>query len=965
MIGLPAGNATVLCVDDPIGGMAAPAQAALLRRIMQQGGEVVTHTPALVAVFVFAPAALQAALGILRDQAATPALRLALHTGRANHPDAPALQHARTLLRAGHAGQCLLTRTTRDLVRTQMPGDATLVDLGLHRFKGAIGREQIFHLVLGNQAHDFPPLQALEAFAHNLPSNATSFVGREHELVEVGRLLKSNRLLTLTGAGGTGKTRLAFVAAAGMVEHFADGVWVIELAALTDAHQIPPALAGVLGVQTTDQQPLLATLTTFLQSKALLLVLDNCEHLLEPCAAVVQHVLHGCPKVAVLVSSREPLGLDEERVYRVPSLATPATPATLESVRDSAAVRLFVERGRAAQPGWALRGENLAAVVQICQQLDGIPLALELAAARLATESPAVIASNLDDRFRMLTGGSRTALPRQQTLRALIDWSYDLLTRDEQQVLRHLSVFSGGWTLAAATAVCAAPADMPELLQRLVNKSLVLVDEGDTPRYRFLETIRQYARDQLLHHSESATARDRHLTYYVDFVEQAQPYLCTAQQLPWFELLEIEHDNLRAALTWAHGLPSAHPLADAEGQLIGGLWWFWSIRNYLVEGRTLVERTLHRQHSPLNRVRVLTAASQLLVGQEHRARVIAWTEEAYAIASTIGADWYEGFVGIVQAGHLTLDNEFALANKRLHAASDAVQRAGNPWLVGVWRLGLAELALVQGDYAASRRGLEEAFVLAEELGERSLTIRILNGWGRREMGDERPALGLERFRAALRLATELDDRRGMAFAFLGLGTASDAMGDRESALEWYEQALQLLRRRGQLFDVAQVLNMLGDLHRSVGALERAKPLYEESLVVSEQTRLPLLVTVALINLGFLALGNQQVERAASLFGRVAVMCKDAPEQSLLAFCLVGLADVALRRGRLERAGQLLGAAGPLNTRLYLLTPTDFAEYRRICAAVEAAIGAAALEQHHARHADLDDAGRSAIALAGA
>src|SRR5713226_5481995 len=374
-------------------------------------------------------------------------------------------------------------------------------------------------------------------------------------MAAVKQLLSSTALLTLTGSGGCGKTRLALQVAADLLEEYADGVWLVELAPLADPALVPQTVASALGVRDAPGRPLTATLTDYLRSKSLLLVLDNCEHLLEAGAQLADALLRSCPRLRLLASSREGLGIGGEQTYRVPSLSLPDARhlPPLERLRDFEAVQLFADRARLSQATFAVTQANALSVAQVCQRLDGIPLAIELAAARVKALSVEKLNERLDDMFRLLTGGSRTALPRQQTLRALIDWSYDLLSPSEGALLRRLSVFAGGWTLEAAEAVCAGEGveewEVLDLLTSLVEKSLVLYEErGGEGRYRLLETVRQYARDRLLEAGEAEAVRGRHLGFVLRLAEEAEPKLSGPEQVVWLDRLEAEHDNLRAAL---------------------------------------------------------------------------------------------------------------------------------------------------------------------------------------------------------------------------------------------------------------------------------------------------------------------------------------------------------------------------------------------------------------------------------
>lgn len=388
-------------------------------------------------------------------------VRMAVHTGEAESRDndffGPSLNRVARLLSSGHGGQILLTQASFELVRDALPKGIESRFLGEHRLRDLERPESIYQLMGADLPSEFPPLKSLSELPNNLPLQVTSFVGREKELAEVEALIRKNRLVTFTGSGGTGKTRLSMQAGAELLPDFEDGVWLVELAPLTEPDLVPQTVAASLKVREEPGRPLLETLVSHLKEKNLLLILDNCEHLLDASARLADAIGKQCPRVHLVATSREPLAIHGEQVYRVPSLSTPdpKKKESAESLGQYEAVRLFIDRAVLAQPSFAVTAENGQAVAQICHRLDGIPLALELAAARVRAMPVETIASRLDDRFRLLTGGSRTALPRQQTLRATIDWSYGLLDEKEKTLLRRLSVFAGGWTLEAAEKVCA------------------------------------------------------------------------------------------------------------------------------------------------------------------------------------------------------------------------------------------------------------------------------------------------------------------------------------------------------------------------------------------------------------------------------------------------------------------------------------------------------------------------------
>ncbi|MHB8574689.1 MAG: ATP-binding protein, partial [Dehalococcoidia bacterium] len=461
-----------------------------------------------------------------------------------------------------------------------------------------------------------PGRQPASPAAGNLPRPRAALVGREHELAGVQRLLPNAPLLTLTGAGGCGKTRLALQLAQSAIAEYADGIFLVELAAVSDPALLPNAVAGALGVREETAQPLMDTLAAALRFRGLLLVLDNCEHLIDTCAAMAERLLNACPRLQLIATSREPLRIEAETVFRVPPLALPHVGAEHkpEEMATVPAVALFAQRAQTHAPGFHLDAANAPAVARICRRLDGMPLAIELAAARLAVLSAGQLAKRLDDRFSLLAGGSRTAPARQQTLRATVAWSYDLLDASERGFFDRLSVFAGGFTLTAAEAVATAglptPQDAVDLLARLVNKSLVdREDRAGTPRYRLLETLREYGHERLTEAGATFDVLRRHAEYCRDLAERAEPELQGAGQAAWLDLIEAELGNLRSALHWSLTTPAA---VETGLRLATAIWRFWLMRGYLSEGRTWIEQSLlNRAARPGVRARALFAAGTL------------------------------------------------------------------------------------------------------------------------------------------------------------------------------------------------------------------------------------------------------------------------------------------------------------------------------------------------------------------
>jgi predicted ATPase/class 3 adenylate cyclase len=520
-------------------------------------------------------------------------VRMGIHTGSAQfRKDSPGqtssyegyatLALTQRIMSVGHGGQVLLSQSTYELVREGLREGVELRDMGECRLKDIARPEQIYQVSAPGLPSDFPPLNTLEKIQHNLPAQLTSFIGREQEIADARELLASAHMLTLIGPGGTGKTRLSLQVAVEQLPEFKDGIWLIELAPLSEATYILSAIASTFHLRELQGVPLLETLTDYLRGKQLLLILDNCEHLVETCAQLSAHFLHACPKLKIIASSREALSIPGETVYRVPSLSLPRDVTDLGDVQEFMkyeAVRLFSERAIKANPHFTLTKENAPYVTQLCQRLDGIPLAIELAAARVKMFTPHQIAERLGDRFKLLTGGSRTALPRQQTLRALIDWSYFTLNETEQKVFCSLAVFAGGWTFEAAEAV-AGETEALDGLSGLVNKSLINVEDRDgESRYRYLETIRQYAMEKLLESGEAVHVRDLHLAHFLEIARRAEGQFGTSQRSEWLNRLEMEHENIRSALGWA-----VENDPESALRMVCSLLIFWRSRSYLTEG---------------------------------------------------------------------------------------------------------------------------------------------------------------------------------------------------------------------------------------------------------------------------------------------------------------------------------------------------------------------------------------------
>lgn len=831
MSNLPTGTVTFLFTD--IEGSAALAQQypsalpallarhhALLREgIARHRGHIFQIVgDAFCVAFWTAGDALNAALDAQRSlqnaawDSAPIKVRMGLHTGPAEagasedraggYAGYLTLMRVQRVMSVAHGGQVLLSTTTAELLRGQLPDDVTLRDMGAHRLKGMLNPELLWQLVAPGMQQDFPPLPTLDAIPNNLPGQITSFVGRQREITQVAHLLTTAHLLTLTGPGGTGKTRLALQAAAELLDSFTDGAWLVELAPISDRSLVAQSIASVFRLRELPGRPLEALLADALRDKHLLLVLDNCEHLIDECARICDLLLRACPELRILASSRESLGIAGETVLRVPSLAIPdlqALPPLDELVRFEA-VQLFAERARSVQPDFQLTSQNAYAVAQISCRLDGIPLALELAAARVRTLSPEQIAVRLDDRFRLLTGGSRAAVQRQQTLQALIDWSYDLLTPSERILLRRLAVFSGGWTLEEVEGVCSwgdlAVSDLLDLLDRLVNKSLVNADGGEAVvRYRMQETIRQYAQDKLLAAGEATEARTKHLAYFAAEAAQAAPQWRTPERARRLRWTVQEQGNLRAAVAWA--LESD---LDAAMALIYDLCWYWPMVGSPQDSRRLVTRALAQ----------VEAQPEAWYGQDVDARhrlllAGAWFADGLlANASGMSADTRNSM-------------EKAIA---LLAPLGQIDRLAPAYSFA----GLG--AVLSGSVEAGAAYVQKALTLARQAGDRwaeamqHITLGMIGASAARSV--DGAFAELEEGTAIMR---ELGDVWGEAMGHMVAGNTLLRSGDLSMAQRHYEQSVPLFDEAGYVRMANVSRSGLADIARLQGDHARARALY--------------------------------------------------------------------------------------------------------------------------------------------
>lgn len=729
-------------------------------------------------------------------------VRCGLHAGVNERRDAdfygPEVNRAARLMSIAHGGQILVSQAVAALLRDRLPSGVSLRDLGSVRLRDLSVPERVYQLVHPALREAFPALRTVDGTPNNLLRQLTSFIGRERELAAARALLDKTRLLTLCGAGGIGKTRLSLELAAAVMADYPDGVWFVELAPVADTRLVPQVVASVLGVKEEADRPVAEALARHLESRHALLVLDNCEHLVQACAELARNLLQSSEHLAIVASSREPLHVGGETTYPVPPLAVPARDAVMDPGQLAAfeSVRLFEERVRASRPDFALTPDNAGAVIEICQRLDGIPLALELAAARVRSMSVESVASRLNDRFRLLTRGDRAALPRQQTLRALIDWSYDLLDDDERKLLRRVAVFAGGWTLEAAEVVCAddalARSDILDVQDALVQKSLVNVDPAGS-RCRLLESVREYANERLAELGEESAVRDRHLRFYVALAKAAERELVGPEQSRWLALLDAERENVLSAHAWCEHVVDG---AELGLDLAHALKLYWFNRGLINLAYRLTVEALARggegERTTLRSLGLYTAG-QICSYMGRYAEAQAFLQDSLAIARELGS------------------------KARIAAVLQP--------------LGLA--ALGQGDVEAASAYLEEAATLARGQGnQREIAAAVtLLAMLRRSKGRLEEADAL--YREAISLARELGDQESVAIGLLNLAICAIARGNGAAARALLLDAHELGQSAGSRPVGQSIIDIAAGLAASLHDYERAARLYG---VAEEQAR---------------------------------------------------------------------------------------------------------------------------------
>ena len=891
------------------------------------------------AVFKLATDAVEAAIAVQRDFNREPwplpnklRVRIAVHTGQADLREGDyygsAVNRCARLRSVAHGGQILISQATYNLASGALPAEVSLRDLGEYKLKDLSQPERIYQVMTQGLETDFPALKTLDYLHTNLPVMLTSFIGREREIAEVKHLLAEKRLLTISGFGGAGKTRLALEVAKELLAAgspaavmpsefaaglFADGIWFIELAPLSNAALVTQYVMKSLGLREEECCSPQQTLIDALRQKDMLLVLDNCEHLLPGVDELVDALLRGTMRLKILATSRENLGVAGETIWHIPALTTPKLRKTyrLEDLLGYESVQLFLDRAFEVNTAFRFSLGNAPAIAQICVRLDGIPLAIELAAARVRLLSAEEIAARLDDRFRLLVG-NRTRVARQRTLKNLIDWSHDLLPESECILLRRLSVFSGGWTLRAAEEVCTGgkieALEVLDLLANLVDKSLVISEEQDgLRRYRLLETIRQYADDRLGEVGEDDEFTRKHAEYFTRLVDEAYGGLWGAQQAFWLEQLDTENDNIHAALEWLDS-SSADPKLFLH--LAGSLWKYWEIRGQISEGRAYLELALERiPDAPAYlRANGLRGAGMLAVLQGDYEQAIPMHQESLRLFREVNFP-----LGVARE----LDVLGEIANSRgehskavdFHMESLAIRyeiadKEGIAHSLGE----LGVIARERSEYEKARDLLEESLQICRGLGDKLMLAQALSNLGLVEHDLSQYVQADRSFAEALALFRELDDLPGIANTLHNQANVAKDRSDFKQAIQLYEDCLTLREKLGDKSGIARTTAGLAEVAFYQGKYPLAIELAEKSLVIFRSVGVKRGIVVALVLLAYASLYQGDCERSISIATQGLALSEEVASPRAIAYSknIFGLCDYS--RGKLASARELLQEA---------------------------------------------------------
>jgi predicted ATPase/class 3 adenylate cyclase len=803
-------------------------------------------------------------------------VRMGIHFGdaiaeAADYATTHTLNRVARIMSSAHGGQVVISQEAVLEIDGRFPEGVTLKDMGKHRMKGLSQLEHIHQVLAPDLPADFPKLKTLDISPNNLPNQLSTFFGRAKEIREVRELIGTSRLVTLTGSGGAGKTRLSLEVAETLQDAHPHGVWLVELAPQTDPDLIPSTVLQALDLTPDASRPAVKQLTDYLAARTLLLVLDNCEHLIDASAQLADTLLRACPDLRILASSREALGVPGESPYRVPSLHVPDTEAlsSLEAFEAIEAIQLFMDRAKTVKNDFALSAENAPTIAHICKRLDGIPLAIELAAARVKVMQVSQISDRLDNRFRLLTVGSRTALPRQQTLRALIDWSYGLLTEPERSLLRRLSVFVGGWDLEAAETVCAGGEiesfEVLDLLTSLVDKSLINTQDTETGvRYHRLETIRQYAREKFLESDEVETLRDAHLAYFGELAETAGEELDGKNQIIWVKQLDTERDNLNAAISWA-----------TETDVVSGMRLVNSLESYLY-----IQFDVQMSYRWLSGL--LSAADDSVEPAIHAKTL----QVSMGIAAVGELEKRDQYIKKALALYESAEDEVGIAYVKLHNAWSHTAR---------------------GDLEEAKPILQECLEVFERKGDIRGQVWVNNTFASVIYATSNTPLAIGYAEKILALL-EISENQIHKYRVLNsLSYLYYVSGKFDEALEYLERAIHIIKKifdrlpPQHFYDKARIFYMKGDF-------EQAFALFLETIARDEQAGRYREKAWSTIWLGKIAVQTGDYEKAYQLFSESFETFRKLNIKMMLVLTIEGFCELAVALGEAEQAATMMAWA---------------------------------------------------------
>lgn len=855
-------------------------------------------------------AAIEAQLKLSDEKWDTSAIkvRMGIHIGNAewngkDYMGYMTLARTSRIMSAAYGEQILVSNDAMETLKSN--NEISYRDLGMRRLKDVIEPIRLYQVSTNRLREDFPPLKTLDARPNNLPVQLTSFIGREDEIKQIKNAFKQTRLLTLTGSGGSGKTRLSLQISADVIDDFENGVWFIEIASLSDAVSLLQAIMKVFGLKEQPKRNPEETICEYLHEKEMLVILDNCEHLIAPCAYLAVILLSNSPKLKIISTSREALRCDGEQIHRVRSLDSPDPNEEIspENLLQYEAVRLFMERALLINKDFRLTNDNAPYLKEICYRLDGIPLAIELAAARTKILSVEKIFDRLKDRFRLLSGGIRTALPRQQTLKALIDWSHDLLTDEEKIFWRRLSVFTAGWTIEAAEEVCSDEILEKErilaLSDQLAEKSIIVYDP-EKERYRILETIKQYGEEKLREANETESVKAKHLYYFMDFAEKSEVKLKGSEEKIWLEILETEQSNIQSAIEW-----SATKAGEKEegARLASASQIFWSIRGHITTGKRLLESVLANQSEVskevLGKVKTRLGSQLIFLGEFEKSK--EYLEEGLMLLRECG----EKIVitdTINMLGNVEMYlGDYRMAQKLFEENLSISRSTGNKHVMALTLNNLGNKKYIEGNYAEAQRLYEESLALRRELGNvQGIAISLYNlGNITLDQGEYEKSRKL--FEESLEISREIGDKRMIASSLNCLGGIATIQEEYERARKLIEESLTLNRGIGEKRNIARSLSFLGRLEQNLGFYEKAQNIFEETFALTSQIGEKNGIAFALNDLGNVLFLLENYEQSQKYYEESLALRQELSEKRAIAQSLWDMGNVLYITGKYEKA----------------------------------------------------------------